>query len=302
MAERVLKFTTSHYNFELVLKETRTPLHMFSYIVGNKDKPCLEGNIILENTSNNNRFDSMENTATLIKIDALQECSLNDINDEYMEKYSFGTELLDSLIFFINSQFPSIMSMSLNDASYIPCIRESNDTLDLLIYSIALYKKTWYENKLNAYIKPKEKYNTYRKQVELYGSKETKQSLDFIDIYKLVQHASEFTKNIFNTRYEEFESIFKKTETLPDFFKSISNRIERNKKCRFFKDWLERFITSYIHIERTWYFDLFPKIEIFDDKKGGYFNQPKLLTTSENTKKLQEIKGINKKGKLIKLK
>lgn len=289
MSERVLKFTTPHYNFELVLKETRTPLHMFSFIVGNKDKPCLEGNILLENTSKNTRFDSMENTATLIKIDALQECSLNDINDEYMEKYSFGTELLDSLIFFINSQFPSIMTMSLNDASYIPCIRESNDTLDLLIYSIALYKKTWYENKLNAYIKPKEKYNTYRKQVELYASKETKQSLDFIDIYKLVQHASEFTKNIFHTHYEEFESIFKKTETLPEFFKSISNRIERNKKCRFFKDWLERFITSYIHIERTWYFDLFPKIEIVDNTIGREHKKVQEIKRKNNTRKSKRI-------------
>lgn len=276
MSEQILKFTTPHYKYKLTLTETIHPLHKFTFIVGNKDKPCLEGSIILKNTSKNNRYNSMENTATLIKIDALQECSIDDINDEYMAKYSFGTELLDSILFFINSQFPSITTMSLNDASYIPCIRESKDTLDLLIYSIALYKSTWYEMKLNAYIKPKEKYDMYRKQVELYGSKETKGLLDFIDIYKLILHSSEFTKNIFDKNYEEFENLFKKSETLPDFFKAISKKIQRNEKCRFFKDWLERFITSYIHIERSWYFDLFPKIEV--------------IKTSVNKSKTRKIK------------
>lgn len=257
----ILKFTTPHYSYELVITETIQPLHTFHFIVGDKGSPCLEGNIILENNTKNSRFDSMINTAKLLKIDALQECSLEDITNEYMTKHSFGTELLESIIYFINSQFPSIETVSLNDASYIPCIRDSKDTLDLLIYSIALYKKTWYEQKINAYLKPKEKYTEYRKQVEKYASTETKHTLEFIDIYKLVFHGSKFTKDIFDKNYDDFEQCFNTSETLPDFFKSIRKKIHRNDKCRFFKDWLEAFILSYIHIERTWYFDLFPKIQ-----------------------------------------
>lgn len=256
-----LKFTTPHYSYELTLLESHTPLHKFIFIVGNKDKPCLEGSIILENNTRNNRFNSLVNTAKLIKIDALQECSLEDISDEYISKYSFGKELLDSIVFFINSQFPMIYTMSLNDASYIPCIRDSKDTLDLLIYSIALYKKTWYEEKLDAYIKPKEKYDEYRKQVEKYSSIENKNKYAFIDIYKLILHASIFTKEIFDKHYNDFEKIFNTSETLPDFFKSISKKIERKDKCRFFKDWLESFISSQVLIQRIWYFDLYPKIE-----------------------------------------
>ena len=256
-----LQITTPHYKYELVVTESILPLHTFHFIVGDKARPCLEGNIILENNTTNSRFDSMINTAKLLKIDALQECSLEDITNEYMTTHSFGKELIDSIIYFINSQFPSIQTVSLNDASYIPCIRDSKDTLDLLLYSIALYKKTWYEQKLQAYLKPKEKYVEYRKQVEKYASTETKRALEFIDIYKLVLNGSKFTKDIFDKNYTDFEKCFNRSETLPDFFKAISKKIQRVDKCRFFKDWLETFILSQIHIERTWHFDIFPKIQ-----------------------------------------
>ena len=264
----IIQITTPHYKYKLTLEETTHPLHRYTFLVGDKEKPCLEGNILLENRTKNSRFNSMANTAKLLKIDALQECSLEDINEEYMAKYSFGTELLDSIIFFINSRFPSVMTVSLNDSSYIPCIRDSRDTLDLLIYSIALYKKTWYEEKINAYIKPKEKYDEYRNQVETYASKETKNSLEFTDIYKLILHGSTFTRDLFDRSRDEFERLFTTSETLPDFFKALSRKIDRGQKCRFFKDWLEEFISSQIKIERTWYFDLFPKIEKFSSPRN----------------------------------
>lgn len=261
MVPTILKFTTAHYSFEMTVSKELKPLHRFTFLVGNPNEPCLEGNIILENNTGNSRHDSITNTAKLIKINALQECSLDDISDEYMATHSFGTELLDALTFFINSQFPSIKTISLNDASYIPCIREPKDTLDLLIYSVALYKKTWYEQKINAYIKPQEKYDKYRRQVEEYGSKGRKSSIEFIDIYTMVLKQGDFTRNVFKENYHEFEDIFKNSETLPDFFKSISKKIDRNDKCRFFKGWLEEFISSQINIEREWHYDLFPKIE-----------------------------------------
>lgn len=268
-SEIQLKFTTPHYRFKLGITRTFQPLHKITFLTGSREHPCLEGNIILENNSKNSRFDSMVNTAKLIKIDALLECSLEDITDEYMIKHSFGTELMEAILFFINHQFPQIKTISLNDASYIPCIRESKDTLDLLIYSIALYKNTWYEKKMGAYIKPKERYETYRQQVEFYGSKKRKDILEFIDIYKLILHGSEFTRDIFEKNYSEFEQIYLTSETLPDFFKVLSRKIKRTDRCRFFKDWLESFISSQIHIERTWYIDLYPKIEVIGIRTGN---------------------------------
>lgn len=113
---------------------------------------------------------------------------------------------------------------------------------------------------MNAYIIPKDKYDKYRKQVEKYGLKETKNTMTFFDIYKLILNASIFTKEIFEKNKKEFEEIFINSETLPDFFKLLSNKINRSEKCRFFKDWLEVFINSQISIERTWYFDIYPNI------------------------------------------
>jgi hypothetical protein len=256
-----LRFTTAHYKFDLTITERNDKFHTFTFLVGDKNKPCLEGNIILKNNTGNDRYDSVVNTATLIKIDALQECSLDEITNEYMEAHSFGKEMLDSIVFFINSQFPTVETVKLDDASYIPCIRDSANTLDLLIYYIALYGKTWYEDKVDAYIKPKAKYDEYRKQVDNYMSKETKNKTDFSDIYKLIIRGSDFTKNIVDSKYKDIESDFNTSKTLPDFFIKLNKRINRKDKCRFFKNWLEDLIHSYITITRTWYFDLFPKIE-----------------------------------------
>ena len=255
-----LEFITPHYKFQLTVRENKYPFHTVSFFAGDEKNPCLEGNIMLENNSKNERYNSHQNKATLLKINALQECSLDDISDEYYQKYSFGTELLHSIVYFINSQFPMIHIIRLNDSSYIPCIRDYSETLDLLTYSIALYKKTWYEEKLNAYILPKEKYDEYRKQVEIYASKETKDSMSFIDIHKMILFSTGFTRAIVEESFDIYKKLFDESETLPDFFKALNKTIKREEKCRFFKTWLEVFINSKISIDRTWYFDLFPKI------------------------------------------
>ncbi len=137
-----LQFQTPHYSFQMALTEIMNSYHKFKFIVGNTKKPCLEGSITLENNLMNERLKKYENVASLLKIDALEECALEDINNGYMTKYSFGKEMLDSVVFFINCQFPQIKTIRLDDASYIPCDREIGDILDLLTYSIALYQKT----------------------------------------------------------------------------------------------------------------------------------------------------------------
>jgi len=255
-----LHFITPHYQFEMTLTERTDILHTYHFLVGDAATPCLEGFVNLEST--NNRMKHSANTAHLSKIDALQKCSLDDISDEYMSTYSFGSELLDTIIFFINSQFPSVETISLNDTSYIPCIREEKDTVDLLTYSVALYKKTWYEDKMHAYIKPKEKYDAYRQQVERYGSKERKSRMHYVDILGLLQKGTEYARDYFAKNQEILEECFAKSETLPDFFKAISRLVPRKEKCQFFKNWLQSFIYSEVMIDRTWHVDLFPKLRI----------------------------------------
>ena len=194
----ILRFTTPHYQFDMSVTENRTSHRMIHFITGNESTPCLEGIITLENLTGNERYDFNVNTAKLIKIDALRECSLHDITNEYMDQYSFGKEMLDAIIFFIHYQFEMIQTISLDDKSYIPCIRgpNSDHTLDLLTYSIALHKKTWYEDNINAYIKPKHKYDQYRTQVEQYGSKKTKEMIKWEDMYEIMIRGSKYTKKM----------------------------------------------------------------------------------------------------------
>ena len=42
------------------------------------------------------------------------------------------------------------------------------------------------------------------------------------------------------------------SDTFPIFFKKISKDILEENKCKFFKDWLESFVSEYIHIQREW--------------------------------------------------
>lgn len=263
MVSTHLKFKTPHYSFQMeIMQNKKTVYNSYYFIVGDKQRPCLEGSINLETTTNNERYKQYENIALLDKIDALTECSLEDTSTEYQNKYSFGRELLDTILFFINSQFPQVKNIKLTDMSFIPCNRNQNDILDLLSYSIALYGQTWYEKNANAYIKPNEKYEMYRNQVKKYMDKKIKTDMDFEYFYNIILNKNMYAKEFVNKNYENYENIFKESDTFPEFFSKINKLIKKEEKCRFFKSWLYDFIESHILIERTWYIDLYPKIEV----------------------------------------
>ncbi len=257
-----LELHTPHYKFQMKITKKEDTHTRYYFIVGDDKRPCLEGIITLENKSLNSRYNIYNDTAKLIKLDALEECSVEDINQEYLNTYSFGKEMLDAVVFFINSQFPSIKTIRLNDTSYMPCKRDTGDTLDLLTYSIALYKKTWYEERTNAYILPKEKHENYRKQVEEYASKHTKDETTFYHIYHIITDNNIFAADIIRTKMQLYEKMYEESETFPDFFQRLSKTIKREEKCRFFKGWLESFIHNKITVTREWNFDIYPKITI----------------------------------------
>jgi hypothetical protein len=259
-----IEIETPHYKFEMRMTRTEEKHETYYFIVGDKGKPCLEGNITLENKSLNSRYNIFNNTASLIKLNALKECSLEDIAEEYLNEYSFGKEMLDAVIFFISSYFPIIKTISLNDTSYIPC--KNGKTLDLLTYSIALYKKTWYEEKANAYILPKEKHENYRRQVEEYASKDTKDKITLYDIYKTIKPDT-FAANMISTNKEMYEKMYEESETLPEFFQRLSKTIKREEKCEFFKEWLEKFIYKKISVTNAWNIDIYPRVTIIKEIK-----------------------------------
>lgn len=264
-----LEFQTPHYKFVMRIIKKELVYNEYHFFVGDELNPCLEGQIVLDYKKTNNRYKQNEFKAYLHKIDALEECALNDINDEYMNTYSFGKEMLDSIVFFINSQFPQIKTIKLNDKSYIPCNRHTKDTLDLLTYSIALYKKTWYEEKVNAYMLPEIKYIQYRKMIDIYSSKETKSSIPF-DTFISIHIYKPYPQEIIQSNINYYEKMYNTSETFPEFFQRLSKTIKRTDKCKFFKDWLEKFIYSYVNLgDRTWYFDIYPKITVVENNPNN---------------------------------
>jgi hypothetical protein len=260
--DTIIEVKTQHYTFQMKIHKSINPYYKFYFLVGDPNTPCLDGTIILKNNTGNTRHDDVENTAVLNNIKALKECALNDFTDTYYKKHSFGNELLQFISFFINSQFPSIQTVNLTDDSDIYCSNDNGDRLDLLAYYIALYRETWYEQNIQAYMKPKEKYEAYRMKVNEYASKETKDSMTFTDFYKMVAKNNNFALQYFNEKYDMYNTFFEQSQTLPDFFTMIKSTIDGKDKCRFFKGWLDKFIHSKITIDRSWYFDLYPKITV----------------------------------------
>jgi len=258
---RYLQVQTPHYNFEM--KITKKEELYYYFTVGDGYIPSIEGSINLENKSSK----SLYNTAHLSRIHVIERCSEEDINQGYLNSHSIGKEMLDALIFLINSQFPSIKTLELSDTTYLPYKSDTYNSLDLLTYSIGLYKKTWYEEKLNAYILPKEKHEEYRRQVEEYASKDTKNSIPFFDIYAVMVTSNPSAANIVYPNMEMYENMYEESETLPEFFQRLSKTIKREEKCNFFKEWLEKFIYKNISVTNAWNIDIYPKVTVIKEIK-----------------------------------
>lgn len=240
---------TEHYEFEIKVSERKHGDIVISkyFHLGSNDKPCLSFILYTKEAQQILRNDIIY-TANLMNIERLKECIINDVTQDFFETYSSNIELLNAFIEYIKLNYPYIKNIKLNDSSYIPC--HTDDTLDLLSYSIALYGKTWYEIKYKAYIKNDKK---YLEQIENYVSKKFKSSIDWNTFYNT------FVILANNTIYEkmnDYKDIYEKFHTFPEFFKHIQKNLEKKDKCKFFKTWLEEFIKKYIDIHREWYIPL----------------------------------------------
>jgi len=225
-------------------------------LVGKTDSPCLSISIISYDQQEVFGLERVE-TANIINIKNIRDCILDDVSDDIYTHHSFTKEMLFSVIDYICETYPYIKRFKLNDKSYIPC--DENDTVDLLTYSIALYGKTWYESTWNATQKPSH-YIQYRKEVDHYTQKETKDSYTW-DIFtaKFLDSATPYAHSMFSTQNDVYRKLYESSDTFPEFFRKLAKTIDRDKKCMFFKHWLELFIYSQIHIDREWFFDMPPK-------------------------------------------
>jgi hypothetical protein len=256
---------TDHYTFT-VEKKLRININdipiSWHYRIGAKDAPCLSMFFYVKEAGEKYNKAGYK-TAQLSNIEVLDSCIENEISEEILEKYSFAKELLEWIFKHLRKQFPYIQHIELTDMSYIPCNRKILDKVDLLTYSIAHDGKTWYESNYNAYLVPKEKMEEYRNQIVNYMSEDFKAKYDwntFLNYHVGMTTDYAFTK--IRDNYYEWEDLFNKAKTFPDFFLEMRKRIPRKEKCMFYRDWLQKFIYSCIRIERVWIIDI-PK------QKGG---------------------------------
>lgn len=258
-----LAIKTDNYEFIIkIIKSTYDFFHSFTFRVGEKSKPCLE--LYVQLPVKTDEIEEHYTIALLNNIDALIDCSTTDINENYLRKHSFGLELLLTIDDLLKRHFPHIRSVKLYDASYMPCNRAYGDTLDLLSYSIALYGKTWYEIKRNAYIVNPSKRNIYNRKIAQYTSKEFKASISaetFLNsnIFRSIHVSNHGTYEFFKTNYDQIINLYKNAQTFPDFFKALRDIIPETQRCQIFKTWLQSFIETHVYVDRNWQYDLYPK-------------------------------------------
>jgi hypothetical protein len=263
-----VQINTSNYKFELQYKakihskKVYDAGHLF---VGNEENPCLSITFNLPGLRElNSRFTSTDiSVAHLNKIKNMKECILEDKTNSSQSSHSshssFAKEMLDAVIVEIKRSFPFIHHIKLRDSSYIPCDGDA-DTLDLLFYNIALYKKTWYEQTFNAYFVPRDTFIQYKCAIENYATIETKSAFSWVEFYNTALGVSNYyAQQQFRNNIEKYEALYNNSKTFPDFFVELSKTIPKKDKCKFFKDWLESFLQDNMKIQniRVWYIDLY---------------------------------------------
>ena len=248
-------FKTPHFTFSvektLRINQNNDPIS-WHYLVGDKSRPCLSLFFYCE-TAISTIPQQFISTANLSNIEALDTCIETSITANTNSKVSFGYELLDVILNHIRKKFPYIKQLKLSDASYIPCDIRTNDTVDLLSYSIAHYGKTWYERYFQAYTVPSSSYSIYRKKVNAYMSPEFKSSLHWNTFYSLYLMAcTPYAYDFIQSHIEKIQSLYSDSSTFPKFFISLTAMLPKQQKCKFYKFWLEQFISSKVGYSREW--------------------------------------------------
>lgn len=255
MNERIEPFTvdvkTNNYDFKMEIREIKNP-HMFHFTIGEKKTPCLEFSVILQDVPD--FFQQLIYKAYIANLDSLQNCVANDITENYLKENSLAKELIETAIKIIKTHFKHVKMLELSDASYIPCNRVHNETLDLLTYSIALYGSTWYEKTFRAYIENIKTYEEYKRNIKKYMSNPYKSTIKFEKIMEyILKSSNEYAiQHIFQNQ-DKYKELYNESETLPIFFRKLSETIPKEDKCKLFKGWLENIVNDSIkNIPRTW--------------------------------------------------
>ncbi len=215
------------------------------FFVGDQKGTCLEASVYFPHSDP--LYES--HICRLHNIDALVECSQKDTNDP---DASFGKELLYAFISILKANYAHVTQLNLYDASYIPCNRAENDTLDLLTYNIALYGKSWYETVAGAYLTNPKHNQRYKQEIQKYINPTKKQELQFSILLTIINKHNDFAYQYIHNNQSTIANMYESSATFPAFFQKLKNVVPVKEKCKFFKGWLQAFLKDYVHIERDW--------------------------------------------------
>jgi hypothetical protein len=245
---------STHYSFQVLFRKNYARgIHYSQYLeVGDPKVPCLS--LTINTLLSAELFgQDVPRTAKLHNIQALYDCVLDENVEDLFARHSFGKELLQWVLEYIQKEFPHVKFLELDDESYIPC--NNGPRLDLISYSVAMHCKSWYELHFNAKLVRKEKREKYKDDIRKYGSQEFKKSISW-DIFVLYYVTNKTTKQTILDAEEMFKKMYEDSETFPIFFRKLNNTIGRETKCTFFAWWLGDFIKKFVSIEREWVVEL----------------------------------------------
>ena len=248
---RTVLLKTPHFEADLHLHEVldeSEEVEVVYFHVGEKESQQLSGAILLKEEKGDSIF--------LNNIHILHQSALEDIKTGYATRERFGTEVIQAFFSYVRTNYPSVRTAKFKDESHFQCRNESDDTHDVLIYSIALYGFTWYEKRLGAYTLPKESYHNYKVQLETYVSEDTKAALEWPYVYYHMGISSSYVDRARRIHGKFFEESYNLSKTLPEFFHMISTVVPTHERCWFFRYWLNRVINLYVDIDRWWYVDI----------------------------------------------
>jgi hypothetical protein len=239
---------TPNFKYALIVQEIMSPIHKLKFFVENERTPCLEASVFMKDVDE--RFLHLISEAAFHKIDALKECALESPGSD---EPSFGTELLYSFINNLKANFSYVNTLTLQDYSYIPCNREDGDTLDLLTYNIALYGKTWYELKAGATLESQTYQNQYENEIKHYLSLVPHIDMPFVQFIENIARRNDYATSKLFPELASIEETYNTSSSFPEFFQYLNKHyVTKQDKCKFYKDWLEEFINSKVHVRRSW--------------------------------------------------
>lgn len=250
-----------------------------SISIGDKIEQCIYFTIL--NDINNNKY-----KAKLVNLKSFMSCSI--FNN--LEKGKGTLDLLCVLKEYLDIKYPYVKEFSLEDYSQIECIINKNKLkkISLSNYYFVLYRKTWYEDKLNAipldidietYNNVKDKFNDKSQflSYEIFEKQYLKNTQESIK-YRL--------KNIYNnvSDYSEFFDIIRK-----------KGNIER---CDLLYSWLDDFIYNFCKIRLTGNWNVYVDKILCINKIKNIITLKKGGNICKNKKKLKN-KTRKNKSKII---